>query len=221
MGRLKRAFVVGDVTGKVGPLVMSTWKGISTVKTLPTRKHSTKPSAKQVQENTNFNIIMEFLWAVLKIINIGFQMPRNAKMTPLNMATSYHMLHAIAGDQNESRIDLAKIKFSYPIKSTQCAWNAAVFAEEGRIIKVTWKLNPFPLKCTQLNDRAIFILYDSDLNFFQEVLPGDVERQTLIFTTVISKKCVGHEWFVYMFMISADGKMVSETDYLGMVKVLA
>lgn len=221
MGRITTASPIGDVKGKVGPIVMSTWKAIAIVKSLPIKKRSTKPSEKQVQENTAFSTVMQFLWPVLKVINIGFQMPRNAKMSPLNRATSYHMLHAVAGWPNKPSIDMAKIKFSRPIKSTQCAWNAVLSAEEGRIIKITWELNPFPLKCTQLNDRAVFILYDSELDWLQEVLSADLERETLIFTTLAPKRCAGHEWFAYMLMVSEDGKLVSETEYLGMVKVLA
>lgn len=221
MGRLKRTSPVVDVIGKVGPIVISNWKNLTIVKTLPTRKRSTKQSAKQVQENTAFSIVMQLLLAVTRAINIGFQMPRNAKMTPLNKAISYYMMHAIVGGENESYLDLAQIKFSRPIRSTQCAWNAALSAEEGRVIKVTWELNPFPMKCTQLNDWTVFIFYDSHLNLFYEVLQADTKRENLTYTIVAPKSCVDHEWYAYMFLVSADGKLVSETEYLGIVNVLA
>lgn len=220
MGTLKNGAAAGIWKGKVGNMVFSSWNTIYTIRLIPTRKSSTKQSAKQNVQNAIFRMVMQFFSEEIRIIKIGFQRPRKAKMTALNMATSYHMLNAMVGDSLQPCIDLAKIKFSKPIKSTQCAWNAALFAEEGRIIKITWELNPFPLKCTQLNDRAIFIIFDKDLGGFPASLQGDAQRDALIYTAISPIQCLGNELFVYMFLVSADGKLVSETEYLGSVTVI-
>lgn len=221
MGTLKSTAAIGVWKGKVGNVVLSSWNGIYTIRIAPTRKSTTKQSEKQSSQNTTFSLVMAFLSAVTDVIKIGFQRTRKTKMTPLNMATSYHMLKAMADDLPEPAIDLTKVKFSKPIKSTQCAWNAALFAEEGRVIKVTWELNPFPLKCTQLDDQVVFVIYDSDVNWLREFLPGPVQRDTQIFTMVMPQNCIGHKCFIYMFLVSTDRKLVSETEYLGMVKIIA
>lgn len=200
---------------------MTTWKCLSIIKSLPNRKSSTKQSTIQHQQNITFRAVMDFLWSVRDVINIGFQLRRKSSMTPMNSATSFHMLNTIVGDPDEPCLDLAKIKFSQPIQSTQRAWNAALFAEEGRKIKITWELNPFPLKCTQLDDHAIFVMYDKDMNWFQEFIPRQTNRDTLVFEVIAPKQCIDHEWFAYMFFVSDNRKLVSETEFLGMVKVQA
>lgn len=221
MGKATSRSVIGDYTGKVGPVIFSTWLDISTVKAFPARKKNYKLSEKQTHQVTVFSRVTDFLLPVQNTINIGFQQPKKAKMTALNKATSYHLLNAVVGEPSEPCLDLAKIKLSWPIKSTQAAWNAALIAEEGRKVTVKWELNPFPQKCTQLNDQVSIVFYDKELNWYQEILPGNVTRSTLSYTYTVQEKCIGHDIFAYMFLISADKKLVSETEYLGVVKVLA
>lgn len=219
MGKLLSGSPTGDWKGKIGNVVLSSWNSTCIIKSAPVRKNSTKQSEKQSIQNATFRMVMFFLSEVTRTIKIGYQKPRKPKMTPLNKATSYHLLNAIVDDPEQIRIDLAKVKFSMPIRSTQRAWNVVLACEEGRNVTVKWELNPFPLKCTQLNDHVIFVFYDRDTGGFREVLPGHVDRDGLSFSYIVPQNCVGHDWFCYMLMASADGKLVSETDYLGMVTI--
>jgi hypothetical protein len=48
-----------------------------------------------------------------------------------------------------------------------------------------------------------------------------IDRSELSFTRDFDKAYAGHELYWYMFLISADGKLVSETEYLGKVTITA
>lgn len=217
MATRRNASALGDFNGRVGTVVLSSWKSVSTMRSVPIRRNN-KQSEKQAYQNDVFSKVTGFLQSAAAVISIGFQEPKKAKMTALNAATSFHLLNAIVGDPADPYIDLAKVKFSCPIRSTQPAWNPVLSAEEGRKITVTWELNPFPQKCTQLSDKVFLLFYDKDTDRFL-TSEGYVNRNALSYSCTLMKDA-GHEIFCYMFMASVDGKLVSETEYLGAVTLV-
>lgn len=218
MATKRNASVLGDYNGRVGTVVLSNWLSIDTMKARPIKRTNKKPSEKLVQQNDVFSKVTDFLRSAADVIYIGFQQPRKAKMTALNAATSFHMLNAVVGDPADPYIDLAKVKFSCPIRSTQSVWNPVLSAEPGRKITVKWELNPFPNKNTQLDDKVFLLFYDKKENCFL-TSEGDVKRNAMGYSCTLMPG-TGNEIYCYMFMASADGKLVSETEYLGVVTVI-
>lgn len=217
MATKRNASVLGDYNGRVGTVVLSNWLSIDTMRARPIKRTNKKPSEKLIQQNDVFSKVMDFLRSAADVISIGFQKPRKAKMTALNAATSFHMLNAIVGDPADPYIDLAKVKFSCPIRATQPVWNPVLLAEAGRKITLKWELNPFPNKSTQLDDKVFVLFYDKQKDWFL-TSTGYVNRNALSYSCTLMKDA-GDEIHCYMFMASADGKLVSETEYLGMVNI--
>lgn len=223
MGIRTKAPVIGDITGKVGTIVLSSWRGLNVVKEAPPskRKSKKKVSKKLAQQNGLFKIVNQFLKLDgSDVIKRGYQLRKKEEMTPLNFATSYHMLNAVTGTYPEYSIDLSKVKFSRPLNSTQEGWNAAFTEEENGDLRVNWELNPFPQKTTQLDDEAVVVFYNASRGYFR--MSENVQRSSLGYTFPIKRKSsmVGNEIFSWLFFISADGKLVSETTYLGMLKMV-
>jgi hypothetical protein len=218
MATRRNASILGDFNGRIGTVVLSKWKGTSTMRGVPIKRKNKKSSKKQTHQNTIFSKVEYFLRSAATVISIGFQQQKKAKITALNAATSFHMLNAVIDDPADPYIDLAKVKFSCPIWSTQPAWNPVLLAEEGRKIIVTWELNPFPQKCTQLSDKVFLLFYDKQKDRFL-TSEGRVNRAAMSCSCTLMKN-TGIELYCYMFMVSADGKLVSETEYLGMVKLM-
>lgn len=207
--------ILGDMSGKIGTVILTTWKEIAVVKSLPSKKG--KPSIGQTRQIDLFSTVMNFLKMVSHVIKIGYQLPKKAKMTELNAATSYHMLNAVIGEYPDYSIDLSKVKFSNGLRSTEGSWNAQFDGGEGRYAAVTWELNPFPEKTTQLDDHAVIIFYnETKKRFF--VFEG-IQRSALGFTFSNNVAYTGNRLFCWIFFTSADGKLVSETEYLGMVEM--
>ncbi|HEY0176624.1 MAG TPA: DUF6266 family protein, partial [Pedobacter sp.] len=110
-----------------------------------------------------------------------------------------------------------KVKLSRPVRSTESGWNTIMTAEEGKGLVVSWELNPFPDRNTRMDDKAVIVFYNRNNEMF--LLRNGVNRSLLTFTLTPLIYTAGHELYCWIFFVSADGKRVSETEYLGMLKM--
>ncbi|WP_442589894.1 DUF6266 family protein [Pedobacter sp. AW31-3R] len=218
MGRIINRDILGEISGAVGTVVISKWRNLTTIRSRPEKRKHKKTSPQQARQNDIFRTITDFLQPLKDIVNLGFQDFGNSGMSPVNMACSDILLNGIVKEEEDFYIDLAKVRFSKPIRSTQCAWNPTVKAEEGRKITFTWELNPFPKKCTQLDDTIVVVCYNRERDYFQTRI-NCTQRSELSFSITKFNDEIGQEVFCYLFMASADKKLVSETEFLGSVIV--
>jgi len=210
--------ILGGYKGKVGTVTLSTWMSIETMRSNMGKKKKL-PSEKQLTQIGIMKLVSSFLSPLLRIINLGYQQPKYPEMSKMNAAVSYHIKNALVGDDKNRFFDLSKIKLSKPIRSTQLAWNPLLEFNTERTIKISWELNPFPLKSTQLDDKVILVFYHKELDRFD--MRSLIRRDDLTHTYTSSLSTVGHEVFCYMVLTSADGKLVSHTKYIGMGNVMA
>lgn len=210
--------IIGHTRGKIGPVTLTTWKKLNIIKSNIARKQGTKQTEKQILQNEIFKLIIQFFTPAKPVINTGFQLPKNISKTQMNLASSFHMKNTIINVGDKRYIDLAKVKFSQPIKLTQQAWNLALTAEKGRKITITWELNPYPQKCSQPDDEVMIVIYNRNKDLYL-VNWAVGRRDMLTYTYLVNKRHVGDDLFCYMFIASANGKLISETEYLGMVTV--
>jgi len=208
---------LGDMSGKIGTINLTTWKSISVVKSLP--RKTKKVSFDQKCQRHLFKTVHAFLYKASRTIKLGYQLPPKSAQSDMNMATSYTMLNAVLGEYPDYSIDLSKLKFSNSIRSIETGWNTEFTGGKDAITKVSWEINPFPDKATRWDDKAVIVVYDQihDTFFTKE----DIARKELayFFTENDGKLFAGHEIFCWMFFISVDSKFVSETEYLGMIKM--
>jgi len=210
--------ILGGYRGKVGTVTLSSWMSIETMRSNIVRKKKL-PSEKQLAQIGIMKLVSSFLSPLLGIINIGYQQPKYPEMTKMNAAVSYHIKNALVGDEKNRFFDLSKIQLSKAIKSTQTVWKPVLESDTALQIKISWELNPFPLKSTQLDDQVLLVFYHKELDRFD--MRGQIKRDDLTFTYIAPKNTVGHEVFCYMVLTSADGKLVSPSKYLGVVTVKA
>jgi len=216
MATRKNGSPFGDFSGSIDTVVFSSWMGIIISKSKPGQRKKKTTSVKLIRQNNMFGMVSSFFRSAKQMINMGYQKPKLAKMTPNNAITSYHLKNAMSGDGNDIGIILSKIKFTFPIRKTQSAWKSVISSVTENNVTISWETNPFPQKCTQLDDKVILVYYNKNRGMFYCIWDV-IERSDLSFTRDFSKEFAGDEIHWYMFLISADGKLVSETDYLGMV----
>jgi hypothetical protein len=210
---------LGDMSGKIGTIVLTYYKTIPVVKGLPTK--TKKVSPKQLNQREIFATVQTFLSKASGTIALGYQLPPKTANTEMNIATSYHLQNAVVGEYPDYYIDLSKVKLSKPIRSIEKGWNTEFTAGKNLFGEVSWEMNPFPDKATRWDDRAVIVIYsDTHKNFYRHegVLRRDLSYS---FTDRDREYFAGHEIFCWLFFISADGKFVSETEYLGMIKMPA
>jgi len=220
MARQKGSSILGNLRGRVGTVVFTDYNGTPVVKSLPTRKEDWEPTARQLKVYARFRVVMDFLQLFKPVIDIGFVQPRKSKMSGFNKAVSYHLLNVLNNKQGQPKIDFEKVIFSKPLKTTQQCWNAKMIAEEGRKITVSWQPNPYPDKGTEPDDHIILAFYCKENNIMSRCVTEGVFRTNLTHSSRFSESTIGHEIVGYMFVVSPDGKLVSETEYLGTVIVL-
>jgi len=216
MATQKSNSVLGDFTGSVGTVTLTKWMDLAVMKSRIGARHKKTTSVPLIRQNNVFGMVSHFFSSARELIRMGYQRPKVAKMTPFNAMASYHLKNAIIGDPDNPVISLSKIKLTFPIRKTQSVWNPVLSLEAGNNVIVNWETNPFPHKCTQLDDKVILVYYNKNggsFNFIRE----DIDRSHLSHSCRFGAGYNNHEIYWYMFLISADGKLVSETEYLGMV----
>lgn len=220
MATRKNNPTIGDYYGAVDSVVLSKWMDINVMKSRPGKRRKKTTSVKLIRQNHLFGMVSSFLRSANELLLMGYQKPKVAKMTPMNAAASYHIKNAMTGDPDDPSVDLSLIRFTFPVRKTQTVWNPTLTLEEGKNVVIKWETNPFPQKSTQLDDQVILTYYNKNTGFFY-IVRDIVERSDLGITDTFESGYTGNELHWYMFLISADGKLVSETEYLGMVTITA
>lgn len=215
----------GQISGKLGEGVGVNWRGMSLVRSAPLISNR-KSSGKQVVQQKLFKAVNGFLASVpTAIIRLGFQQTKGSKFSAMNRAASYHMLNAVKRVDKDWILDFKKIKFTRPVKSICEGWNYALEEVDGGL-KISWELNPFPEKATQLDDEAIVLCYYAGDKDFREAIEltgipdqTNVKRSELALFIPSRRRTSGYDIDFWIFFVSSDGKRVSETTYLGMLKM--
>lgn len=215
MGRITRGSILGDMKGKIGTIVVTKWKGEGVVKATPKlRRTRKKLTAAKAASEHSFKVVQNFLYGIdTDVIHTGYQLRQKDRMTPMNAATSYHKLNAVTGKYPDCGIDLTKVKFSRPLRPTENGYNVSFAESEDGGFTINWELNPFPEKTTQLDDEAVIVCYDRETGQF--FTADRVQRSSLTCKRLLIRKFTGHDIACWIFFVSADGKLVSETEYLG------
>jgi hypothetical protein len=211
--------IIGDFRGKLGPLVLTESFGEGVARSMPSKPGRKKAlTGDRKKHTTAFGMVNSRLRSATQVFNLGFPQPKKPKMSAFNAAVSWHFDNAVSGDPEHPVLDMEKLKFSSPIKKTQKAWEAGMSVDDENTVTITWKLNPSPHKCTRLDDRAVIVMFyekgkRSNCIYFDK----KAKRRDLTFSWKLAQWQKGHDVYWYMFMISADKKLVSDTQYLGKV----
>jgi len=221
MARSKNKSILGDLSGQVGPVVVTESRGVAVVRSMPNKPRRKKPlKGKKKTHTTSFGKVVSLLRSALHVINLGYPQSRSSHMSAINAAVSWNFNNALTNDPDNPLLNMAKVKLSFPIKITQKAWEAELSVDAEYKVTIAWKLNPAPKKCTQLDDRAVIVMYHDNgkrsrfLSWENAALRSDLN-----FTFNLDYWKKGREVHFYMFMISADNKLVSDTQYLGRIEL--
>jgi hypothetical protein len=89
MGQLQNNSM-GEVKGRVGKIVGSTWKGINYIKSSP-RSSNRKPTAAQQEHRDRFKLMANFLQQIRPLVNITFGSA--SRMTGFNKAVEANLTY--------------------------------------------------------------------------------------------------------------------------------
>ena len=211
MGKIKRG-ILGGISGIVGNVVGSSWKGIDYIKTQP--KHIKNPrSQAQQNQRERFSLSLQTISPMLQFINKVYKGYSPYK-TAYNSAMAHCMSNAIAGEFPEYTIDFSKVLVSsgslaQPIP--QAAW-----ADRGTVT-FFW-LDNSTTDSSDANDVACVLVFDKDssevfCNTFGTGRRGGPCSETIS----IPSRSISHKLECYLAFISADKRNSSNSVYCGEV----
>lgn len=209
MARLKNG-ILGGISGKAGPVTGSSWKRVDVIKTNSRKKIEKKDLLPQ---SFAFKVMSEFLRCFKEEINLGFYDRKN-KATPGNRAMKINLNRAITGKSPDFEIDFKEIVLSKG--SMETAWVAMATRETESLIRITWEI-PETLNLKLIGSDEVRILFYNVTTKKALRVGYSATRSDLSAEINIKDFYKNDHFHIWMFFVSADGKNVSDSDYVGFV----
>lgn len=214
MGLYKKG-ILGRFRGKVGTVIGSVWKGVAYMRSLPDRSPDAVPSQAQLNAQQRFALAVDFLGNIRSLINVGYQKFKEG-ITPFNAALGHLIKFGITGTAPNYAINYSQVVISagsldelesYGATGTDPAevtfsWTPGIGSEEA---------DP--------TDKVTILGYCPATDKFIRAI--DVaEREDLTYVLTTPAAFSGEVMHFWLMVKRADGKLVSNSMYLGPVNVL-
>lgn len=212
MGKINLG-ILGSFSGKVGNVVGGNWKGISYMRAKATSASNPRTDG-QVNQRTKFALVLAILKPITGFLRVGYK-KYAIKQTAFNAAMSYILNNAVTGSSSaDYSIDLSKVLVSRG-NLTGVA-NAQSTSANGVVI-LTWDDN-FGSGTATHTDKALIVVLNPTR---AESLFDAGGNQRVLVTEDISVQANWVDENVYVFpsFITADGKEVANSVYLGSVTI--
>jgi Family of unknown function (DUF6266) len=206
--------ILGGFNGKVGTVVGSNWKGISTMRALPKgRKGNFSPA--QLQQQARFALMISFLQPLSILMNVTYKKAA-IKMSGFNKVFSENVRNAIAGVYPAFTIDYPKVVLSRgPLANVNNP--VAVSTTTGKLV-YTWTDNTNSVDLALSSDIVFLAAYNEALNQWV-FLSSAAARNAGTFTLDVSQ-FAGKPVHTYIGIMSADRNRTGPSIYTGQVNVL-
>jgi hypothetical protein len=212
---------MGYIKGKTGNFVVAKWKDQSVGRKAPTK--SSKPATlKQMTQQSKFALVGGFFNRMSDVISIGYQ-SQSGSLTPVNRAVKDHIDKIVLGSYPNFTLDYPKIVISNPSNSAEIhtGWTTKAVAAEGYGVDITWSSYEYGMDTLSLpTDRLIAVFYIVEQNKFM-IFKGVADRSALQVKLTLPFLLAGKTLHLYTFFTSEDRKLASDSEYLGIVKLIA
>ncbi len=207
MGTIKQG-ILGGFSGKVGTVVGGSWKGISYMRSQAQSVKNPRTEG-QVSQRSKFALTLAFLKPITAYVRTGYK-TYASKQTEFNAAMSYIVKNAIVGDYPDYMIDYSQVLVSRGTLTP--ADNAAAAATDGKFT-FSWDDNS-ATGSAQATDLAMPLVFNKD-------------KGIAVFSTAAATRAEGTvdvnvpaDWAgdaveLYLGFVSADGKTVANSMYVG------
>ena len=209
MGTIKKG-VIGGFSGKVGPVIGSSWKGIPYMKTKPISVANPKTQG-QLDHRGKFVTIIRFLRPMKDFIRVSFN-EMAIRKTAYNAAMSYNYHHAITGHFPDFNIDYTRVLVSEG--SLAGVINPQVTAKAGQI-NFTWQNNADNMEVMD-SDKVLLMIYNATQQKTVSLVGGDT-RDSGKQSITIPSSFVGNELHCYIAFQNIDETAASNSQFVGSI----
>jgi hypothetical protein len=212
MGKINLG-ILGGFSGKVGNVVGGKWKGISYMRARSTSVSNPRTDG-QMNQRTKFALVLSVLKPMTGFLRVGYK-KYAINQTAFNAAMSYMLNNAITGSSSaDYSIDLSKVLVSRG--NLTGAANAKATSANG-VVTLTWDDNSGNGTATQTDKALIVVLNSTKAESVFDA--GGNQRVAGTEDISVPADWVGESVEVFLGFITADGKEVANSVYLGSVTV--
>jgi hypothetical protein len=217
MGTIKKG-ILGGFNGKVGTVVGAKWKQTAYMRSLAQNVKNPRTPA-QVKHRAKFKMTLEYLRPLAPLIRIGWKHYATKKQTAFNSAMQYFMKNVIGkywvwdleADPNKFLISRGTLTPAEQTTTT-IGHNPGVTS-----FYVVWGNNS-AVGNASADDIALVALVNKDKRT-AIISYNDKKRNSGSVRFTIPKDWVDDTVYPYVGFVSADGKRVSNSVYLGLRKI--
>jgi len=207
MAKIKRG-ILGSFSGKIGPIVGGSWKGIAYIREV-SQKTPKERSKAQIAIQQKMKFINGLLIPFHPYINVGFA--NNAvQKTEISAAFSLNYHSAFLGTYPNLTIDYSKLILS--VGTLPMIKNITMELPDNQTLKLTWLQNN--IKPASFDDQLMLILYNQELHKTDGLI-GGFKRTDEKFIFNFNPQFAGKTLQVYVSMVSIDRKRIANSIYLG------
>ena len=212
MGKINLG-ILGSFSGKVGNVVGGNWKGISYMRARATSVSNPRTDG-QVNQRTKFALVLAVLKPITGFLRVGYK-KYAIKQTAFNAAMSYILNNAVTGSSSaDYSIDLSKVLVSRG--NLTGAANAQATSANG-VVPLTWDDNSGSGTATQTDKALIVVLNPTRAESVFDA--GGNQRVAGTEDISVPADWAGENVEVFLGFITADGKEVANSIYLGSVTI--
>lgn len=208
MGKIKQG-ILGGFSGKVGPVIGSSWKGKAYMKGIALSFNDANTLEQQVQRQ-KFSLTVGFVYTLKSFILMTFRSVAEG-MTELNAAVSYNIQHAISGAFPNQTVDYSKaLVGDGPIDNV---YNPQMAFEEGAL-QFMWTDNS-GIGNAEMNDNIYVVAYNPDKHAAVQNLLGPRNSRTGSLATPAS-------WAddtVHVWTVAMRSNTSGRSTYLGSIQL--
>jgi hypothetical protein len=199
MARIKNG-IPGGLSGKIGMVVGSTWRGIDYIRSLPI--YNGKATKNQLIQRAKFSLATSFVKAMKDLLMLTY-IEYDSEMTVINNAIRHVMKGAITGVYPGFRIEFSKAVIAKGALPMPEVFPVAA-SSHGEII-FRW-VNDSGLGSAKPKDRVVLVAYCEEMNLCIHKAGPDTrgdERGILSMPLLAGKQV--HTWLSFLTINGKDG----------------
>ena len=208
MAKIRKG-IMGPFSGKVGPIVGSSWKNVAYIKAAPvTNGQKRVYTAAQLANQQRFKLMNDFLDPFQPYISVGFANLAIGR-TELNTAFMINFQEAMELVDSIYQIQYNKVCLSKgKLPGLQ---EVAVNRDDNGKLTLTWATD---LSNASANDQLMLVIYCPALKMADGFV-GLAQRSGRSVQFQLHQKMQYHSIELYLSMVSLNRKKVSNSQYLG------
>ncbi len=213
MAKLNKG-ILGPISGKIGPVIGSSWKGKPYIKTVKKDTKERVPSHAQQAHHQKFIYLTRWLRPLHSYITKGFSnLAENT--TEISACFSYNFQAAVMGSGDSLHIDYPSVRISKG--QLKGIWLPSLVLLDENTLQLSWQHIEETLSA--YNDQLMLVIYNDELGISDGMI-GGVKRSQKSCSFLFDRRLSGKPFHVFVGMIALNGREISESQYLGRIAPL-